>query len=166
VITTTIAWRVERAAAAVTLTLVLLLPAAPILGQRAVPPFRVTAVRAMLFYGQTGTFSDDLFGPSAPTLQNVTTGEGQSTAVLVIVEITGLPDSYAPNRRIELTATTRDRVLLSRRVPPGRPGDDGKFHAGFWLYDTGCTPVTLDTRVSGQSENSEVRKTINFKCGD
>lgn len=143
-----------------------LLPSILVGVQRPVPPFRITAVKAMLFYGQTGTFSPDLFGSSAPTLQNVRTGEGQATATLVLVEITGRPDTYAPTRKIAFTATAGRRALLTKTLDLGRPGEDGKFHTAFWLYDTGCTPVMLKTRIVGQAEDSAVQKTINFKCGD
>lgn len=136
------------------------------LAQRRVPPFRITALKAMLFYGHTGPFSADVFGPSAPTLQNVTTGDGQSTATLVVVESTGQPDSYAPNRRLGLSATARGRVLLNKTVELGRPGDDGKFYSAFWLYDTGCMPVSIVARLIGQSDASMVKNTINFKCGN
>jgi hypothetical protein len=134
--------------------------------QRAVPPFRISAVKAMLYYGQTGSFSADLFGPAAPTLQNVRTGEGQSTATLVVIEITGRPDAYAPTRQVSLTATAGQRALLTKTLAIGRPAEDGKFHAAFWLYDTGCAPVVLKARLLGQTEDSAIQKTINFKCGD
>jgi len=134
--------------------------------QRPVPPFRITAVKAMLYYGQTGEFSADLFGPTAPTLQNVRTGEGQSTSTLVVVEITGRPDAYAPTRQVSLTATAARRTLLTKTLGIGRPGEDGKFHAAFWVYDTGCVPVVLKARILGQADDSAIQKTINFKCGD
>jgi hypothetical protein len=144
----------------------LLLPAAAAAQRPAPPPFRITALKAMLFYGQTGTFSTDLFGPSAPTLQNVSTGEGQAIATLVVVEISGRPDSYAPARKVALTATAGGRALLSRSVGIGRPDDDGKFHTAFWLYDTACVPVVIRARITGQTEDSPVQKTLNFRCGD
>ena len=140
--------------------------ASTVLAQRAVPAYRITALKAMLFYGQSGMFSADLFGPTAPKLQNVTTGEGQSTATLVVVEIMGQPDSYAPSRKLSLRATAESRVLLSRTAALGRPGDDGKFYNAFWIYDTGCVPVVLNARLVGQAPESSIQKTLNFKCGD
>ena len=131
-----------------------------------VPAFRIAAMKAMLFYGQTGKSSPDLFGPSAPTLRNVTTGVGQSTATLVVVEITGQPDSYAPTRKITLRATAEGRVLLTRTIGIGRPADDGKFYTAFWIYDTGCVPVVLNVRLVGQTPEGVLQKTLNFKCGD
>ena len=123
-------------------------------------------MKAMLYYGQTGEFSADLFGLSAPTLQNVRTGEGQSTATLVVIEITGRPDAYVPTRQVSLIATADRRALLTKTLAIGRPGEDGKFHAAFWLYDTGCAPIVLKARLLGQPEDSAIQKTINFKCGD
>jgi hypothetical protein len=143
-----------------------LLPSVSVGVQRPAPPFRITALKAMLFYGQTGKFSPDLFGSSAPTLQNVRTGEGQATATLVVIEITGRPDTYAPTRKIAFTATAGGRTLLTKTLELGRPGEDGKFHTAFWLYDTGCTPIMLKARIVGQTEESTVQKTINFRCGD
>jgi hypothetical protein len=142
------------------------MPVAAAAQRPAPPPFGIAALKAMLFYGQTGTFSADLFGPSAPTLQNVSTGEGQAIATLVVVEISGLPDTYAPARKIALTATAGGRVLLSRSLAIGRPGEDGRFHAAFWLYDTACAPVVIRARITGQAEDSSIQKTLNFRCGD
>jgi hypothetical protein len=162
--TTTTARRVRLVASLI--ILLALSYASTVLAQRAVPAYRITALKAMLFYGQSGMFSADLFGPTAPTLQNVSTGEGQSTATLVVVEITGQPDSYAPTRKISLRATAEGRVLLSRTASLGRPGDDGKFYSAFWVYDTGCIPVILNARLVGQSPESSIQKTISFKCGE
>lgn len=144
----------------------LLLTSAAAAQRPAPPPFRIAAVKAMLFYGQTGTFSADLFGPSAPTLQNVSTGEGQAAGTLVVVEIAGRPDTYAPARKVALTATAGTRTLLSRSLGIGRPGDDGKYHLAFWLYDTACAPVVIRARITGQAEDSSVQETLKFRCGD
>jgi hypothetical protein len=158
---------VRRAALSLPLILLCALLSVAVGGaQRPVPAFRITALKAMLFYGETGTFSADLFGPSAPALQNVTTGPGQATATLVVVEISGQPDSYVPARKVTLRAAAGSRTLLSRTLGIGRPGDDGKFSSAFWIYDVGCMPVVLNARLVGQSPESALQKTLNFKCGD
>ena len=94
------------------------------------------------------------------------TGVGQATATLVVIEIAGRPDTYAPTRKIAFTATAERHALLIKTLELGRPGEDGKFHAAFWLYDTGCTPVALKARIVGQAEDSAIQKTLNFRCGD
>jgi hypothetical protein len=43
-------------------------------------------------------------------------------------------------------------------------GSDEKFFGGFWLYETGCHPVTLTARIVGQKQT--LRKTINMRCGE
>lgn len=134
--------------------------------QRPAPPLRISSLKAMLFYSQTGAFSADLFGPSAPTLHNVRTGVGQAMATLVVIEITGPPDTYAPTRKISFAATAGRRALLTKTLDVGLLGEAGKFHVAFWLDDTGCTPVVLKARIVGQSDDTAVEKTINFKCGD
>lgn len=162
----TTAHRCRLTAAAALIALLALMPAAAVAGQRPAPPFRITALKAMLFYGQTGTFSPDLFGPATPILQNVPTGAGQATATLVVVEVTGRPDAYAPARKLVFTATAARRPLLTKTLAIGRPSEDGKFYVAFWLYDTGCTPVVLKAQIVGQAQDSALQKTLNFKCGD
>lgn len=161
----TTAHRCRLTAAAAFIALLALMPAA-VAAQRPTAPFRITALKAMLFYGQTGTFSPDLFGPAAPILQNVTTGEGQATATLVVVEVQGRPDAYAPARKLVFTATAARRLLLTKTVAIGRPGADGKFYVALWLYDTGCTPVLLKAQITGQAQAATLQKTLDFKCGD
>jgi hypothetical protein len=159
-------YRSQLTAAALSVALFCFLHPSIVAAQRVVPPFRIEALKAMLFYAETGTFSADLFGPSAPKLQNVSTGVGQATATLIVVEIAGAPDRYSPNRKVSLTATAGNRSLLTKTLPLGRPSDDGKFYAAFWLYETGCTPVILKTRIIGQTQDSALQKMLDFKCGD
>jgi hypothetical protein len=159
-------YRLNRSAAALSAALFCFLFPSNAAPQRAVPPFRIEALKAMLFYAESGTFSADLFGPSAPKLQNVSTGVGQATATLIVVEIAGPPNRYSPNRKVSLTATAGNRSLLTRTLPLGRPSDDGKFYAAFWLYDTGCTPISLKARILGQTQDSALQKTLDFRCGD
>src|SRR5262249_960894 len=147
------AYRFRLTAAALSAALFCFMLSSAASGQRVVPSFRIKALKAMLFYAESGTFSADLFGPSAPKLQNVPTGGGQATRTLIVVEMTGPPDSYAPNRRVSLTATAGNRSLLTKALPLGRPGDDGKYYAAFWLYDTGCTPIVLKIRIVGQTQD-------------
>ena len=136
------------------------------------PPYEITAVKAMLFYDGSATFSPDVLAKPDFRFWNTIIGEGDakapSNSTLVLVEVTGHPSpNEAPHsRKVELTATTSRKILLKRTIDIGLFGNDGKFYAAFWLYDTGCTPVALKARIVGQAEDSAIQKTLNFRCGD
>ncbi|HKC63852.1 MAG TPA: hypothetical protein VKB86_09455, partial [Pyrinomonadaceae bacterium] len=106
------------------------------------PPFKITAIKAMLFYDGKGTFSDDLFTQPNLALWNTIIGEGSagspSNSTLVLVEVSGKydPNSVTPNRKVVFTATESGKILLSKSIIISM-GKDGKFYAPFWLYDTG-----------------------------
>src|SRR5437868_2047107 len=135
------------------------------------PPFKITAIKAMLFFDEKGTFSDDLFTQPNLALWNTIIGEGSagspSNSTLVMVEVSGKynPDEAAPNRKVELTATAARKILL-KRLADIRIGKDGKYYAAFWLYDTGCDKVKLSARLTGQTQPSSMTKTIPFACGE
>lgn len=138
----------------------------------AVPPYKITTVKAMLFYDKKGTFSRDIFAKPDFVLFNTVAGEGDaesaSTATLVLVEVTGrLPkEEKPPNRKVELTAKAAGKIILKRAIYIGLYEDDTKFYAAFWLYDTGCERIELTARIIGQTPASSVTKTIPFACGE
>lgn len=135
------------------------------------PPFKITAIKAMLFYEEKGTFSDDLLTQPDVALWNTIIGEGSagspSNSTLVMVEVSGKynPDEAAPNRKVEFTATAAKKILL-KKLADIRIGRDGKYYAAFWLYDTGCDHIKLSARIVGQSQPSSMTKTIPFECGE
>ncbi|HYJ47446.1 MAG TPA: hypothetical protein VEV81_12610 [Pyrinomonadaceae bacterium] len=135
------------------------------------PPFKITAVKAMLFFDEKGTFSDDLLTQPNLALWNTIIGEGSagspSNSTLVLVEVSGKynPDEAAPNRKVEFTATAAGKVLL-RKSADIRIGEKGKYYAAFWLYDTGCDKIKLSARLTGQTQPSSMTKTIPFQCGE
>lgn len=132
------------------------------------PPFKINAVKAMLFFEQTGEFSPDVLSQPASALRNRRAGAGErATATLVVVELAGSRNAYAPGRKLSFTAIdSRRAVLLRKTTDLGIFGDEGKFYAAFWLYDTGCYPVTLSARLLGQPAGTVFKKTLNFSCGD
>lgn len=138
---------------------------------------RLTGMRAMLFYENTGAFSADVFTHPVNLWNTVIEGasrEGASESMLVVVEIKAEGEGSAPAaRKVQLTA--RYRVADPRGRGNGKPaffsrtmkiniGSDNKFFAGFWLYETGCHPVTLTAQIIGQKPR--LRKTINLRCGE
>lgn len=134
------------------------------------PPYRVTAVRAQLFYSDRGTFSGDILANPRRSLWNTVIGEGDaggpSTSTLVVVEVTGTPGSYEPERSVELTATAEGKVVLRAAQPAAILTQRGKMYAGFWLPDTGCRRIRLSARMRGQTQASEVKREIPFECGE
>jgi len=135
------------------------------------PPFKITAIKAKLFFENTGTFSEDILTQPDLALWNTIIGEGSagspSNSTLVLVEVSGQynPNEAAPNRKVEFTATATKKIAL-KRLDDIRIGKDGKYYAAFWLYDTGCESVKLSARIVGQSQPSAMTKTIPFKCGE
>jgi hypothetical protein len=138
----------------------------------ATPPYKITAIKAMLYYEQKGTFSRDILAAPEMTLWNTIIGEGgagsPSGSTMVVVEVTGKAegDGPSPPRKVELTATASGKVLLKRAVDIGLLEETGKFYGAFWLYDTGCNRIKLSARVVGQTQPSAMTKFIPFQCGE
>jgi len=136
------------------------------------PDYRISAIKAMLFYDGKGTFSRDVLAGPDFGFWNTIIGEGDaegpSNSTLVMVEVSGNPsrNEALPSRKVELTATAGGRVLLKRTSEIGLFSDEGKYYSAFWLYDTGCQPVKLSARIAGQGQASSMSKTIPFKCGE
>ena len=135
-------------------------------------PYKITAIKAMLFYDGKGTFSRDVLTKPDFRFWNVIIGEGEaegpSNSTLVLIEVTGHPsrDEASPSRSIVFTATSGGKVLLRKVTRIGLFSDEGKFYAGFWLYDTGCQPIKISARIVGQTQPSSLSKTIPFACGE
>jgi hypothetical protein len=134
------------------------------------PPYRITAVRAQLFYSDRGTFSGDVLAPPGKTLWNTVIGEGESggpsNSTLVVVEVTGAPGSYEPDRSVELVATAEGKTVHRGTAQSAVLNTRGRMYAGFWLPDTGCRRIRLVARLRGQTPASETRKEIPFDCGE
>src|SRR5919202_6847730 len=74
------------------------------------PPYKITGIKAMLFFEQKGTFSDDILSRPNIALWNTVIGEGDagipSNSTLVLVEVSGEHNpNELPNRKVELIAT-------------------------------------------------------------
>lgn len=145
------------------------------------PPFKITALKAMLFYDNTGAFSADVaaeddgvfFVPSILWNTTIPGGirPGSTSSTLVTVEVTGETQYQPLPRKIVLTAryiplnrTRRETVII--RTTSIYVGEGGKFVAGFWLDETGCNPVRLSARIVGQRGPSRLKKIIKFGCGE
>ena len=78
-----------------------------------------------------------------------------------------------PERKLEFTARyipwqRESKEIVVRRVVPIRiaikVGEKDNYHAGFWLYETGCNPVKLAVRVSGLRKAPATKRVIKFGC--
>ena len=67
--------------------------------------------------------------------------------------------------KVEFTAIAAGKVVLKRASDIGL-FRDGKFYAGFWLYDTGRQPIKISARILGPAQPSSMSKTMPFKCGE
>lgn len=138
----------------------------------------IGAIRAILFYENTGTFSADVF-TNPVNLWNTTiegaSREGASESMLVMVEVRMEPGAWTPTEREMKSVELMARYRIADRSGHGKPaffkkamriniGSDDKFFAGFWLYKTGCHPVHLTARIIGQKR--VMRNTINLRCGE
>jgi hypothetical protein len=132
------------------------------------PPYRLT-LRAMLFYGDKGTFSPDIIARPV-TLWNTVIGEGgaggASNATLVVAVVRGEGGSYVPNRRVELTVTTGGREIFKRAEETSVLNSEGRAYVAFWLYGTGCRRLRLSARILGQTPSTPVTAVLPFDCGE
>ena len=138
----------------------------------ATPPYKITAIKAKLFYDGSATFSRDVLAKPDFAFWNTIIGEGDaegpSNSTLVLVEVSGRPslNEPPPSRRVEFTAISSGKVLINRNTDIGLFGENGKFYAAFWLYETGCQPIKISARIVGQPQPSSLTKTIPFACGE
>jgi hypothetical protein len=131
-----------------------------------VDTYAISALKARLFYEHTGTFSEDLLEEPKMVLRNRRTAQGRSTAILVVIELTGEPEAFDPQRKLVFAATDSHTLKFRKTYTVGILSEEGKFFIGFWLYDTGCYPVTLTAHLTGQPSSDLIKQVINFSCGD
>ena len=136
----------------------------------AAPEYRISDLRAQLFFSDRGTFSDDLLKRKGLALWNTIIGAGDaggpSSATLVVVEVSGAPGSYPDGRRVELAVRTAQKEIFRRQSSLGVLGSDGHVYVAFWLYDTGCEELRVSTALLGQAEPTRRVATIPFHCGE
>lgn len=133
---------------------------------------RITNMRAMLFYQNTGKFSEDVFTVPAD-LWNVSFDSVYS--VFVIVEIEGETQAGDYNRQPQLDFSARykplegaNREIIVRKSAPfwffANLRGKQKLFLGFWIDNIGCDPIRLSANIRGRK--TRFQKTINFGCGE
>jgi hypothetical protein len=121
---------------------------------------------ALPFYEHTGTFSQDILAEPKVVIRNRRAAQGRSTATLVVIELTGEPETFDPQRNLVFAATDSHTLQFKKTSTVGILREEGKFFMGFWLYDTDCYPVTLTARLTGQPRPAFIQQVIIFSCGD
>lgn len=135
--------------------------------------YQISSIKAYLYFEQKGNFSENIidnpkFGKGA--LWNTIIGGGSaaspSHATMIVVEVTGKPRQYETKRRLNFVASEDKKVILQKIVRLGGLNEAGNYYAAFWLYETGCKPITLRVKMIGQSLDSKIEKIIDFECGE
>lgn len=133
-------------------------------------PYRLSGMRAQLFFSDRGALSANILGDTTLALWNTPIGEGSaggpSTSTLVVVEVAGEAGAYEADRSVELTATAGTRVLLRRTQSLGVLSEAGRAYVAFLVYDTGCEPVRLSARLVGQTQAAARTAQVPFECGE
>jgi hypothetical protein len=160
------------------LALAVLACALPTGATAAAPPYRLAALRAYLFFNDTGTFSAAI--PEDAPLFNTIIGEGwagqASNAVLVRVTVAGQAGSYESKRFVRLAVERGARsspgpirwskTVLDQRQPVAVLTRAGRTVSGFWIADTGCVPLRLTARLGGQPASPPLVRVLPFACGE
>ncbi|HEX8247181.1 MAG TPA: hypothetical protein VF599_03270 [Pyrinomonadaceae bacterium] len=141
--------------------------------------FKVSDIKAKLFYDFAGTFSSaDVINDKDFTLFNTVIGEGSakgtSESTLVLIEITfgGLDDRNGAQLVYE--ARGYKGKLLERKsifVSYVDKSAGLKKYVAFILHDTGCAEITVTARLFKDNKPkspllSRLTKTIPFVCGE
>lgn len=128
---------------------------------------RIGAVRAQLWYEESGRLSNNIAPPASPTLWNTPIGEGdaQESAndMLVTVEVLarGRQNVETP-LRIEVRGRG-GRMLAQRQVPSMLTSEQGRTVQALWVPNVGCAgPVQVTARLGRLSRSAR----IDFNCGE
>ncbi|MCX6089410.1 MAG: hypothetical protein NTX88_03350 [Candidatus Atribacteria bacterium] len=152
------------------LLLLLFLPASLFAADISPTSYLITSVQAFLYYDHNGKLSENIIDNPDFHLWNTIIGEGSaegaSNETLVVVEITGEPGVYEPDRKVEFIIQVEGKTILKFIREIGILSDKGKYYLPFLLYDTGCFPINIVVKITGQSKPSQMKKTINFQCGE
>ena len=134
------------------------------------PPYRVSDVRAHLFYSDRGDLSPNIIGRTDLALWNTIIGEGDaggaSSATLIVVEVAGAPGSFSASRKVELAVRASGKETFRRAEALSVLNEKGRGYVAFWLPGTGCEPLRLSTALIGQPNPSRRTAEIPFRCGE
>ena len=126
------------------------------------------ALRAYLWYEETGRLSENIAPPVEFVTWNTIIGEGQAAEIANDILLTAevLSSGREENIDIPMVLEARDssgRILASRTVDGMLTSSEGKAVKGLWVYDIGCSgEITFSARLGGLSRSVA----LNFPCGE
>lgn len=120
-----------------------------------------------LYLNHSGSLSAPL--EENAELWNVIIGGGisePSSSTLVDVVVSADPGSYKKNMIVGLTVTNQrtGKVISRQSKTVGVFSSKGKFHAAFWLPETGCLPLRLVATLQGTTKSKAA--SLPFECGE
>ena len=128
----------------------------------------VGALRAHLWYEETGRLSENIAPPVAFSAFNTIIGEGQAAEIANDLFLTAevLSNGRGQNVDVPLVLEVRDsagRILATRTVDSVLTSPQGKSVKGLWAYDIGCSgEITFSARLGGLSRSVD----LDFVCGE
>ncbi|MDD3294051.1 MAG: hypothetical protein PHG20_05115 [Geobacteraceae bacterium] len=137
--------------------------------------YRVSAIKAHLFYHENGKFGAmDVINGKEVSLFNTIIGAGSagmpSSITLVLVEVSG-PNFQTIPGKLSVTATEGKRTLAKQNVTLSSLfTENGKsVHFPVLIYNTGCETVKITATIQGLpggSKPNTMVKRIPFVCGE
>jgi hypothetical protein len=139
-------------------------------------PYMIGAIRAQLWYPNTGRLSKDILSDKNFVLWNTIIGEGDaeepSLHTLVTVEIIGRPGEDTAEREVEIVCELtkpfgkRPRLLAKRIEAPQNLGKTGRWLIPVWIADHPVVPVKITATLKGQGKPIRKIATINYAGGE
>lgn len=132
--------------------------------------YSVGSVEAKAYLHNQGRFSGSLIDNPKVALWNTPIGEGTvggpADDTFLEVMVLGPPRDHPEGLLLRVVSFTETDTLLDRTIEVGRFNTNGRFYTAYWLYDTGCWPITVDVRLTGKGAGQGVTKLIPYECGE
>lgn len=132
---------------------------------------KIGAIRAQLYYEETGKLSNDILSDKDLSLWNTIIGEGgaggASNYTLVTVEVQG-KDVPVGAVKVQVTARNSKRKIIAMNTADVSIYDaKTRFNAPLFLYNTGCDEIEISASLLGKGiSRNEVKAKIPFACGE
>ncbi len=115
---------------------------------------KISAIRAQLYYEETGQFSKDILSDKDLSLWNTIIGEGgsggASNFTLVTVEVQG-KDVPVGAVKIQVVARDSKRKIIAMNTAEVTLYDaKTSFNAPLFLYNTGCDEIEISASLLGK----------------